>query len=236
MATHLEPARYLTAEERAGPPARHRRWWAVVTALEVIAAGTAIALDLLVPTFILLAMAVLSLRLRHAGFASLGFHRAPPGPLVARMFLFAAAWSVFQLAVTMPVANHVSGSRTDLSDFASIEGNVGVLLGYLLLGWTLAAVGEELAYRGYLQSRIRECFGSGRAGLVVAILGSSLLFGFAHSEQGLIGVVVITLDAIAFSVVRYRCRTLWASVLAHGFNNSIGFVAFFIVGPVYGLW
>jgi hypothetical protein len=25
-------------------------------------------------------------------------------------------------------------------------------------------------------------------------------------------------------------------VLAHGFNNTIGFVAFFLVGPIHGLW
>jgi membrane protease YdiL (CAAX protease family) len=37
-------------------------------------------------------------------------------------------------------------------------------------------------------------------------------------------------------VLRYRYRTLWASVLAHGFNNTIGCVAFFLVGPLHGLW
>jgi hypothetical protein len=48
--------------------------------------------------------------------------------------------------------------------------------------------------------------------------------------------VLTTVDAIAFSVLRYRYKTLWAPVLAHGFNNTIGFVAFFLIGPVYGLW
>ena len=150
--------------------------------------------------------------------------------------VFAAVWSLFQLAVTMPIANHLSGQKTDLADFTDLEGNIGMLLGLLLLSWTLAAVGEELAYRGYLQTRMRELFGSGRFGLVVAVVLSSLFFGIAHSEQGVIGVFIITLDAIAFSVVRYRFKTVWASVLAHGFNNTIGFLAFFFVGPVYGFW
>ena len=83
---------------------------------------------------------------------------------------------------------------------------------------------------------MRELFGAGRVGLVVAVAASSLLFGIAHTEQGVVGVVTITLDAVAFSVVRYRCKTLWASVLAHGFNNTIGFVAFFLVGPIHGFW
>jgi uncharacterized protein len=236
VAALLEPAQYLTADERAGLPAKHHRVWAIVTVVEVTAACAAVALDLVVPTFVLLAMTALSLVMRRKGLGSMGFHSAPPGQLVARMFVFAAAWSLFQLAVTMPIANHLSREKTDLSDFKDLEGNVGMLLGLLLLSWTLAAVGEELAYRGYLQTRMRELFGSGRAGLVVAVILSSLLFGIAHSEQGLIGVVIITLDATAFSVMRYRYRTLWASVLAHGFNNTIGFLAFFFVGPVYGFW
>jgi CAAX protease family protein len=63
-----------------------------------------------------------------------------------------------------------------------------------------------------------------------------VFFGLAHSEQGVVGVVAVAIDAVAFSVLRYRYKTLWASVLAHGFNNTIGFVAFFLVGPIHGFW
>lgn len=68
------------------------------------------------------------------------------------------------------------------------------------------------------------------------MLVSSVLFGIAHSEQGLIGVLVVTLDGFYFSLLRLHYRTAWASVLAHGFNNTIGFIAFFLVGPIYGSW
>jgi hypothetical protein len=27
-----------------------------------------------------------------------------------------------------------------------------------------------------------------------------------------------------------------AAVLAHGFNNTIGLVTFYLIGPIYGLW
>jgi membrane protease YdiL (CAAX protease family) len=212
------------------------RLWTVLTAAEVVAAAAAVLLDLLVPTIVLLAMACVSLLIRHEGFGSLGVRRVPFVHLALVTLGLAAAWSVFQLAVTMPIANHLSGQQQDLSAFRDLEGNVGLLVGLLALSWTLAAVGEELAYRGYLQTRMRQLFGAGRAGLVGAVLASSLLFGFAHSEQGVIGVAIVTLDAIFFSVLRYRYRTLWASVLAHGFNNTIGFVAFFLVGPIHGLW
>jgi membrane protease YdiL (CAAX protease family) len=215
---------------------RRTRRWRWIAALEVLLASAAVVDDLLIPSLVLFLMAALSLLVRRTGPRTLGLRRVPAGPLALRMLVFALVWSLVQLGLTMPLANHVSGTHPDLSGFADIEGNLALLLVFLLLSWTLAAFVEEVAFRGYLQTRIRDVLGPGRAGIVVAVLVSSLLFGLVHSEQGLIGALVVTLDAVAFSVVRYRYRTLWASVLAHGFNNTIGFVAFYLVGPVYGLW
>ena len=45
-----------------------------------------------------------------------------------------------------------------------------------------------------------------------------------------------TLDAVALSWLRLHYGTLWAAVLGHGFNNTIGLVTFFLVGPVGALW
>jgi uncharacterized protein len=210
--------------------------WSWVAALEALLACAAVLRDMLIPSLVLLAMAAVSLGVRRQGLGSLGLHRVPARPLALKMFVFAVVWSVFQLAVTMPIANHVSGSKQDLSGFADIEGNPLVLLAFLGLGWALGAFAEELAYRGYLLTRVRQALGSGRTATVVAVLVTSVLFGLVHSEQGAIGVVVVTLDALAFSVLRYRFRSVWASILAHGFNNTIGFIAFFFVGPIYGLW
>jgi membrane protease YdiL (CAAX protease family) len=65
---------------------------------------------------------------------------------------------------------------------------------------------------------------------------SSVLFGLAHTKQGLVDVVVTAHDGVAFSILRYRYRTLRASVFVHGFNNTIGFIAFCLVGPIRGFW
>jgi membrane protease YdiL (CAAX protease family) len=212
------------------------RTWAVVAAVEVLLGAFVVLADLGIPTLVLLFIAGVGLGLRRQGLSSLGLHAAAALPLAAKMLAFAVAWSLFQLAVTMPVANHLSGSKQDLSAFDGLEGNVGMLLTLLLLSWTLAAFGEELAYRGFLLTRCREVFGSGILGTAVAVLATSLLFGFAHSEQGAIGVLVVSLDAVAFCLLRLHYGTLWAPVLAHGFINTLGFLAFFFVGPIYGLW
>jgi membrane protease YdiL (CAAX protease family) len=212
------------------------RTWAVVAASEVLLGILVVLADLGIPTLVLLFIAGVGLGLRRQGLGSLGLHAAAALPLAAKMLAFAVVWSLFQLAVTMPVANHLSGSKQDLSTFDGLEGNVGMLLTLLILSWTLAAFGEELAYRGFLLTRCREVFGSGILGTAIAVLATSLLFGFAHSEQGAIGVLVVSLDAVAFCLLRLHYGTLWAPVLAHGFINTLGFLAFFFVGPIYGLW
>ena len=71
----------------------------------------------------------------------------------------------------------------------------------------------------------------GRIGVV-----SAVLFGLVHTEQGAVGVVLAAVDGAVFGVLRVACRTLWAPVLVHGFVNTIGFVAFFLAGPLAPLW
>ncbi len=220
------------------PPARGwRRRWAIVAGVEVLPASAAVLVDLLVPTLVLLALASVSLLIRRLGPGSLGLHRpARVRRLVIEVLGLSIAWTLLTLALLMPVAEHLTGQRRNVSQFTEVQGNIGLLLFLLLMSWTLAAVGEEVAYRGYLQTRIREVLPEKRSGLVTAVAVSSALFGFAHTEQGLVGILLATSDAIFFSILRYRYRTVWASVLAHGLLNTIGIVAYFIAGPFYGLW
>ncbi|WP_432476187.1 CPBP family intramembrane glutamic endopeptidase [Nocardioides sp. GXQ0305] len=213
-----------------------RRRWRLVTVLEVVVAAVAVLLDLWLPTLVLLALAGVSLLVRRRGLGSLGLRRGPRPVLALKMLLLAAVWSVLQLGVVLPVVTRLSGDEQDLSGFGGLEGNVGMLVALLVLSWTLAAFGEELAYRGYLFTRLREAAGDGRVGVLAGVVGSSLLFGLAHAEQGVVGIAVVTVDAVVWSVLRIHYRTLWASILAHGFNNTIGFVTFFLVGPVAPLW
>lgn len=92
-------------------------------------------------------------------------------------------------------------------------------------------------YRGYLQKRLGDLLGTNTIGLILTVGISSLLFGIAHTEQGIIGVVVTTLDALFFSWLKLKHENnLWAAILAHGFRNSTGLIIFYFTGPIYGLW
>jgi uncharacterized protein len=157
-----------------------------VAAVEVmVAAAAAVLLDLGLPTVVLLSMAVVSVVIRRTGFASPGVQRVHRGRLLAgKMLLLAAVWPLVSQVVFIPIANHVSGQKQDVSDFAGIQGSVGMLAGFVLLSWTLAALGEELAYRGYLLTRITDVVGTKQIGVVIAIGVSSLLFGLGPNRAG----------------------------------------------------
>lgn len=213
-----------------------RTWRTWLAVAELVVAVAAILLDLAIPSLLILLLAGVSLAVRREGPSSLGLRGPTRHHLLAGTAAFAVVWSVFQVAVTMPIANHLSGERQDLGVFADVEGDVALLLLLVALSWTLGAFVEEVAFRGFLLTRLREVLGEGRVAVVVAVLVSSVLFGVLHSEQGLVGVVVVALDAVAFCGLRLYYGTLWASVLAHGFNNTLGLVTFFLVGPVYGFW
>lgn len=213
------------------------RGWQILAALEVAGAAVAVVADWFLPTLVLLAMAAVSLAVRRRGLASLGLHRpVNVRLLILQMLAFSAGWTLLSLALFIPVANHVTDQRQDTSGFADLQGNLGMLALLVLLSWTLAAFCEELAYRGYVLTRLTDLLGSSQLGLAAAVVLTSALFGLAHTEQGAVGVLIATVDGVAFAVLRFRFGTVWAPVLAHGFNNTIGFVAFFFLGPVYGLW
>lgn len=212
--------------------------WRAAAAAEVALAVAVVLLDLVIPTLVLLALAAVSLLVRRERVATLGLVRLRrPGRTSIAVLALSVAWTTIQLGVVLPVLNHTTGRRQDLSQFDDLQGNLGLLSTLLVLSWTLAAFGEELACRGYVQTRLVDAFGRGRTGVVLSVLASSALFGLAHTEQGLVGVAVTFLDEVFFGVLRLRMAAgLWASVLAHGFNNTIGLVGFFLLGPIYGLW
>jgi len=215
----------------------NKDFWKMISLIELLIAFLVIFLDLFIPTIIILGIMVISLLIRKEKIPSLGFKKTEN---VFRMemnvLLLVIVWTFLQLALFMPVLNHLTGTTQDLSTFENLKGNLGNLLLFLILTWTLAAFGEEIVYRGYLQKRICDMFENPRVAIFSGIAVSSLLFGLAHTEQGLIGVTVTTLDAIFFSLLKLKYDNIWAPFLAHGFSNTIGLTAFFFVGPIYGLW
>jgi hypothetical protein len=219
----------------------HPMPWVWVATIELGLAAVAVLLDLAIPSLVILAVMVGSLLVHRQGLSSLGLVRVDRvGRLVGWMVVAAAAWTLLDAGLLKPVQAHVFGVREDMSQFEPLQGDLGLLLVWLTLAWMLAGLGETLAFVGFILTRAREVAARlGATPTASAVLGSlvaSVLLGLLHTEYGVVGVTISTVDGLFYCWLRYRCRTLWAPVLAHGFTDTIGLVTVFLVGPVYGLW
>ena len=235
MAVSASPHEVTRASARE--PRRRGPGWTALTVVEVVLAVTAVLLDLFLPAVVLTVMAGVSLAVRRESPSTLGFHRLPhPGRQLAQVAALALAWTTIVFLLVMPVTEHLTGSTQDTSEFADLEGNLPLLLLFVALSWTLAALVEELAFRGYLLTRITDLAGTSPLVRSAAVVAVALLFALIHGEQGITGMVLVFVDAVFFGWLRYAYRSLWASVVAHGVSNTVGMVAFFLVGPFSAPW
>ncbi|AFV22802.1 hypothetical protein Mpsy_0591 [Methanolobus psychrophilus R15] len=210
----------------------------MISIVELLIAFTVIVLDMFLSTIVILGIMVISLLIRKEKLQTLGFKKSNDLlKMIITILLLVIIWTLFQLSIFMPLLNHLTGTTQDLSSFENLKGNFNALLFFLVLTWTLAAFGEEIVYRGYLQKIIQGLFEDTRVGVIFAVGLSSVLFGLAHTEQGTTGVIITFLDAIFFSMIKlYHDNSLWAPIIAHGTINTIGLLWFFFFGPIYGFW
>ena len=124
-----------------------------------------------------------------------------------------------------PLVQRLTGEAIDLSIFKDLKGNLLILIVYLVVSWTEAAFIEEMFFRGYLLNRITDVAGRERIGIMIALIGSALVFGVAHAYQGITGVVDTALAGLVLGTVYLLGRrNLWLPILAHGVIDTVGFL------------
>ena len=88
-----------------------------------------------------------------------------------------------------------------------------------MIAWTAlsisAGICEEFIFRGYLQQQFTRMSHQ----LWIGVLGSALVFGFAHGYEGLSGMLLITAFGALFSVFRLMRGNLRAGMMAHAWHD-----------------
>lgn len=111
---------------------------------------------------------------------------------------------------------------SDLSNYDYLKGNIGMFL--LTLGgvFIVSSFGEEFIYRAFLINRISQLGLSARTGKIAAIVLSSIIFGLAHFEWGLVGIVQTGFMGLALGIcyIKFKKR-LWILILAHVYMDTI---------------
>lgn len=171
-----------------------------------------------------------SLRLRGMRWKDVGFARPRSwGNALLVGIVAGVAMEALEVFVTQPLLARWLGKMPDLSDFAGMVGNLKLMLIYMLLLWTLGALGEELVYRGYLMNRVADMLRNNKAAWIVSLLVVSVIFGCAHLDQGSTGMIENILAGLLLGGLYLACgRNLAVPVIAHALGDTIDFVLIYL--------
>jgi membrane protease YdiL (CAAX protease family) len=179
---------------------------------------------------ILSILGLVSIRLRDGSWASMGFKRPASWQRVLLIALAAAGMRILLGQFLIEPVTGLFWPRPTAPALANeISGNAKMALLALLLVWTFAAFGEEIAYRGYLLTRAADIGKRSTAAYWIGIVLVSILFGYGHYYKGPSGVIDSGVAGLILgSAYMLAGRNLWASIFAHGFIDTFEVIdAFF---------
>lgn len=179
---------------------------------------------------VLSVLGLISIRLRDGSWSAMGFKRPASW---RQILLIALGAAILRILLGQFVIEPVTGFfwpkpiAPVLAD--EITGNLKMALLALLLVWTFAAFGEEIAYRGYLLTRAADVGSRSASAYWIGIVLVSILFGYGHYYKGASGVIDSGVAGLILgSAYMLAGRNLWASIFAHGFIDTFGIIdAFF---------
>jgi membrane protease YdiL (CAAX protease family) len=130
-----------------------------------------------------------------------------------------------------PLTEWAFGEARNLDRFSDVAGSPTALVQLLALNWTVAAFGEELAFRIVLMRGIAYALGDSRAAFVIALILQAVLFGAIHAYQGPAGIIGTGINGLVFGGLTLAARgSIWPAALAHGSSNTIGILTLYLGG------
>lgn len=114
--------------------------------------------------------------------------------------------------------------------FSALNGNTAEYLYWLLpVAWGSAAFGEELVFRGFLQSRLERLFGRGSGAAFAAVIAQAAIFGALHSYLGAAGAILAGGTGLVLGLVYVLGgRNLWACIALHGLIDTVSLTAVYL--------
>ncbi|HEY4931733.1 MAG TPA: type II CAAX endopeptidase family protein [Terriglobales bacterium] len=181
-------------------------------------------------TLYLLVLGWASLRIRGMRWKDIGFQVYRTWPrTIAIGVLCGVGIEAMELFITQPLLVRLTHKWPNLAEFAALRWNWKLLALALLFTWTLAAIGEEFVYRGYLMNRVADLFGRTRLAWILSLVVVSVIFGFAHIYQGVTGVTENAIDGFILGLMYLRCdRKLSVPIIAHGITDTVDFLLIFM--------
>lgn len=118
-----------------------------------------------------------------------------------------------------PVIERLTNSKIDLTEVEM--SSIGGYLTWIVIGFVLDGLLEEILFRGFLLTRISLLLNNTRARDILALVITSVLFGICHFYQGWSGVISTGIIGFIFGIIFLVFnKNLWYSILTHGFVNA----------------
>lgn len=177
----------------------------------------------------LLGLGWISLLVRRIGWHGIGFKKYKTWVTTLSLGVGCGVLlELFELFVSQPILAHLTGKKADLSQFNAVHGNLKVTALYIVLVWVVAALGEELIYRGYLMNRVADLLNRTRTAWVVSLIVVNVVFGLSHAAQGLTGILDEGLMGLLLGILYLRNgRNLAVPIVAHGIQDTIDLILLF---------
>jgi uncharacterized protein len=175
-------------------------------------------------------------------FWGIRMRRVPPQQLLGEWRPGARAWlsdfaiavlfwaiALMLLSVLAQGLHYGFGSNVDPRKIADVTRRLAPstateMVLFLILSIS-AGICEEFVFRGYLQQQFARIGGGIWSGVVLA----ALLFGCAHSYEGLAGVLLIAAYGAMFGVLVLFRRGLRTGMIAHAWHDSVSGVALLLL-------
>lgn len=121
--------------------------------------------------------------------------------------------------------------QADLSSFSNVRHNPFNYIFFVLLGFVGGGFYEEIAFHGYIFTRLEKIF-KGKYTLLISYILTNLIFGFYHWQLGASGIINALIAGLAYHALMLRFnRNLWYAFFFHGFFDVIAFTYIFL-----GIW
>ena len=103
-----------------------------------------------------------------------------------------------------------------MSRYDVIRGNLGAAILFAIALPLVAAIPEEIVYRGFLIERFTAVFGGDRGAAWLAVFAQAFIFGLVHFQWGLGGILATTIMGLVWGIAFLLCgKNLWIVIIAH---------------------
>jgi uncharacterized protein len=180
-------------------------------------------------TPLLLLLAWASIRIRGLRWRNVGLTRNRSWFLTLALGVGAGLlMEAFEIFASQPLLIRITGRQPDLSDFQALYGNLKWTLILLALTWPLAAFGEEMVWRGYLMNRVADLGKNTRLAWIVSLVAVNAAFGYAHSYQGITGIIDEGLMGVLLGLLYLGTGcNLSVPIIAHGVADTVDLLLIF---------